>query len=122
VSLVVSSKKNIEYFKEVSDYFEMHGLEPPIGSLEKQIAELESSLGDAIPYAYKEYLLFMGQDNDGIMRGTNCFLSVVESNNDYLPELLENNKLSGYKILDKGQSGTIRTPKGAQRWSMETHT
>ena len=40
----------------------------------------------------------MGKDYDGVMVGTNCFITDIESNNRYLPDLLEENGLSDYAL------------------------
>jgi len=88
------------YFTEVSEYLDSHGLERPIGSSEQDIVELEEMIGFKLPKAYKAYLELMGQDYDGIMVGTNCFLSDVQSNNEYLPDLLAENGLSSYELPD----------------------
>ncbi len=91
----------MRYFKEFTDYLEKHELELPIGCSDKEISDFERSFGYVLPKAYTEYLLLMGQDYDGVMVGTNCFLSDVASNNEYLPDLLEENNLSGYTLPEK---------------------
>lgn len=89
------------YFKDITEYLEMHELKLPAGSAADDISALQKTLGSEIPKAYIEYLELMGQDYDGVMVGTNCFLSDVESNNRYLPELLEENGLANYKLSEK---------------------
>ena len=91
----------MRYFKDFLDYLEKHALEQPIGCSISELTELESTLGNELPEAYKEFLILMGNDYDGVMVGTNCFLSDVISNNDYLPGLLEENNLSEYILPEK---------------------
>ncbi|MGH1460754.1 MAG: SMI1/KNR4 family protein [Neptuniibacter sp.] len=86
------------YFKEVTDYFEQHELEAPVGSASEDIALLERKLGFKFPKAYKEFLELIGNDYNGVMIGTNCFLSDIESNNNYLPDLLIENNIRDYKL------------------------
>ena len=86
----------MQYFKEFCDFVEKHHLEKPIGCSEDDISELEGSLGCELPDSYKEYLRLMGRDYSGVMVGTNCFVSDVLQNNECLPELLNENQLSGY--------------------------
>jgi SMI1-KNR4 cell-wall len=91
----------MQYFKEVLEYLRKNELKPPVGSEADEIVALQKALGEEMPKAYVEYLELMGQDYDGVMVGTNCFLSDVESNNRYLPELLEANGLASYKLPKK---------------------
>jgi len=93
--------KIMRYFEEYTDYLEKHELENPLGSPSEDISELEKSLGCSLPAAYKEYLLLIGKDYEGVMVGTNCFLSDVKSNNEYLPELLEENDLSEHILPNR---------------------
>jgi hypothetical protein len=66
-------------------------LGPPTGASPADVLALERDLGAPLPAAYREYLLWMGRDRDGILRGTNCFVDDVLSNNLALPELLREN-------------------------------
>ena len=91
----------MDYFKEFASYVEKNELDFPIGSPENEISELESSLDCTLPKSYREYLRMMGNDYNGVMVGTNCFLSDVVSNNEYLPELLEENNLYDFGLPEK---------------------
>jgi hypothetical protein len=91
----------MRYFQEFTDFLQKHDIEPPKGNSLKEISELQTALGCELPEAYKEYLLLMGKDYEGVMVGTNCFLTDVKSNNEYLPELLEENNLSEFTLPEK---------------------
>lgn len=65
----------------------------PVGVSERKVASLEARLGCRLPLAYREYLLWMGNDQDGLLRGTDCFLGNVEANEQALAELLRENGL-----------------------------
>ncbi len=91
----------MQYFKEVTDYFNKHKLSYPVGSSKDEIINLQKSLDCELPKAYREYLELMGKDYKGVMVGTDCFLSDVESNNQYLPEFLKENNQVNYKLPKK---------------------
>jgi hypothetical protein len=91
----------MQYFKCFTDYLDKHDMEHPVGCSMDEITELESALGSSLPQVYKDYLLLMGKDYDGVMVGTGCFLSDVESNNEYLPKLLEENNLREFVLPEK---------------------
>jgi hypothetical protein len=61
----------------------------PIGASEEDIAALESRIGLRLPEAYRQYLLWMGRDFNGIFRGSNWFIFDLESNREVLSGLLE---------------------------------
>ncbi len=87
----------MRYFDDVKGAFDRNGIKQPIGCSVEEVEELESKIGFSLPAAYKEYLLFMGKDYKGVMVGTDCFITDVVSNTEYLPELLEENNLD-YKL------------------------
>ena len=91
----------MRYFEEFTKYLEEHDIELPVGSTEDEIAGLEKDLGCVLPNAYREFLLLMGRDYEGVMVGTSCFLSDIKSNNEYLPELLAENNLSEFLLPEK---------------------
>ena len=84
----------MEYFSEFKQFLELHGLEPPTGCSKEEVSDLEKRLGFSLPIAYKEYLHLVGKDYEGVMVGTDCFIDDVMANNKYLPELLNENRLS----------------------------
>lgn len=83
----------MKYVEKFTDYLQKHQLEQPVGSSAQEILTLESTLGYELPEAYKAYLRLMGNDYHGVMVGTQCFISDVISNNEYLPKLLAENGL-----------------------------
>lgn len=64
------------------------------GCNEPEIVQLERDLGEALPAAYREYLLWMGHDNKGPFVGTNAFVDDVLKNNAWLPGLLAENNIA----------------------------
>jgi hypothetical protein len=70
-----------------------------VGAPPGEVAALEQRLGCQLPLAYREFLLWMGADRDGLLRGTECFIDSVEQNQQSLVELLEENgqPALGYK-------------------------
>src|SRR5574338_874215 len=65
----------------------------PRGCWNIEINSLEKQIGFELPIAYKEYLKFMGRDYDGILCGSNCFITDAIENTKYLPELLAENEI-----------------------------
>lgn len=63
----------------------------PRGAPEAEILALESRLGIRCPAAYRQYLLWMGNDSAGALQGSNCFIRDVEPNGAGLRELLREN-------------------------------
>lgn len=61
----------------------------PVGASNEEVEKLMRHLGFALPSAYREYLLWMGRDFNGIFRGSNWFVSDLESNREVLMDLLE---------------------------------
>ncbi|MET1079860.1 MAG: SMI1/KNR4 family protein [Pseudomonas sp.] len=66
---------------------------PAVGAAEHDVAALEVRLGCRFPLAYREFLLWMGEDRKGLLHGTECFLGDVESNEQGLVDLLCENDL-----------------------------
>ena len=61
----------------------------PVGASKEEVAALESQIGLKLPEAYRQYLVWMGRDFNGIFRGSNWFISDIESNREVLRGLLE---------------------------------
>jgi len=61
------------------------------GASPRKIEELETRLGGSVPASYRRYLLAMGKDDAGPLRGTDCLLRHVVANNEWLPRLLSEN-------------------------------
>jgi hypothetical protein len=72
---------------------------------------LEQEVGFSLPEAYQQYLLWMGRDYDGVLRGTDCFINDAIHNTDYLPELLAENNiqfdLSAHYLVFYGHQGYV---------------
>ena len=66
----------------------------PVGAFQSDLIALEARLRIRLPAAYREYLLWMGADFNGVLRGSDCFISQVEENCDGLSLLIEENGLS----------------------------
>jgi len=60
----------------------------PAGCTEYELTALERAVGHALPAAYREYLLWMGNDVDGVFRGSEWFAADVMENTAYVGELL----------------------------------
>ncbi len=62
---------------------------PPIGATEAEVAALEHEIGFALPQAYRQYLLWMGKDRDGIFAGSEWFLCAHYYEQDYIELVTE---------------------------------
>ena len=80
--------------KSIALYRDVHfPLAEPVGASDAEVAALEARLGCQLPVAYREYLLWMGNDRSGVLAGTECFLADVDDNELGLSELLAENAL-----------------------------
>ena len=74
------------------DFHRLH-IEPmigrPTGASASEVAELAATLGETLPEAYVQFLLWMGKDYSGVYRGTDIFITDVLNNTAALPEFLE---------------------------------
>ncbi len=80
------------YLQRAKRYYEseLYGeFGAPRGASDREIMEVEGRLGRVLPAAFREYLRWMGNDFEGIFRGTDCFLRDVEANTEWLPSFLE---------------------------------
>jgi len=85
----------MDYLAEIKQYYREH-VEPYIGKPEgcgqEEIIDLEKKLGYPLPEAYRQFLKWMGKDNQGIFIGCNWFITDVIGNTEWLPQfLVENN-------------------------------
>jgi len=71
----------------------------PVGASAADVEKLESKLGFPLPQAYRDYLLWMGRDWDGIFRGSAWFIDCIFSNHGMLRELLEEEEVE-YQLKD----------------------
>ncbi len=72
----------------------------PRGCSERDVKALEQDLGQRLPEAYREYLLWMGNDMHGRLKGSDWFISDVRENTVALPELLSENDVTTDKLDD----------------------
>ncbi len=82
--------------ERVKDYYRTHLLArfgKPKGSSNEEVAEIERHIGHPLPGAYKEYLLWMGNDKEGVFRGSAWFASDVARNTEYVTQLLRENNI-----------------------------
>jgi len=85
-----------DHLAKLKAYYQRHVLPlkgSPVGCSESDIADLERCLGFPLPLAYRQYLLWMGRDHNGIFIGCDWFLKDVRPNTEYLPELLAENNV-----------------------------
>lgn len=66
----------------------------PIGAFRSDLLALEARIGINFPEAYREYLLWIGADFNGLLRGSDCFITHVEENCAALPALFDENGLT----------------------------
>ena len=62
----------------------------PYGASESEVVEVEEAVGP-LPRAYRRFLRRLGRDENGPLRGTDCFVRHVVDNTAALPELLAEN-------------------------------
>ncbi len=96
----MTSKSILRAAREFHQHHVVARLGEPRGASVSEVEALELALGFAIPVAYREYLLWMGHDVDGVFRGTECFIEHVLTNTAALPELLREN---GVAVLETGR-------------------
>jgi hypothetical protein len=65
----------------------------PIGAFKSDVVALEARIHTNLPAAYREYLLWMGADFNGVFRGSDCFVNHVEENHKGLVVLFKENDL-----------------------------
>ena len=86
-----------DYLSEVRA-FHARAVEPhlgkPRGCTEAQVRRLEKRVGFELPEAYRQYLLFMGADRDGVFQGSDWFVDDVAASTDLVPDLLSQNHVS----------------------------
>ncbi|MFK7763961.1 MAG: SMI1/KNR4 family protein [Roseobacter sp.] len=66
----------------------------PKGCSKRDVEILEQDLERRLPGAYREFLLWMGNDKHGRLKGSDWFLTDVRENTAVLPELLFENAIS----------------------------
>lgn len=63
----------------------------PLGATAKSVSDLEQELGFMLPESYRQFLLWMGSDKDGVLKGSEWFIDDILSNNEFLDEFLADN-------------------------------
>jgi hypothetical protein len=66
---------------------------PPTGCSPSTIAQLERQFACPFPAAYREFLLWLGEHREGPFVGSDCFPEHLARNNEWLPELLAENRI-----------------------------
>jgi len=78
---------------ELAKQFHAAHVEPligtPVGASEAEVRKLERELQLRLPQSYRDYLLWMGKDQNGILRGSDWFIYSVSSNKEVLVDMLE---------------------------------
>ena len=65
----------------------------PIGSLLNEVEQLEREMDVILPESLKQYLLWSGKHHNVPLIGTDCFISDIQENTEYLPEFFVENSL-----------------------------
>lgn len=81
-----------KYISETVAFYDAHLREVygvPKGCKLRQIEVFEKRLGIHLPMAYREFLLWMGEDFGGIFRGTLIFFRDLKVNEEILLEMSE---------------------------------
>ncbi len=64
----------------------------PVGASESSVTELQQKLDFELPESYRQFLLWMGNDRNGALRGSEWFCDDIVPNGEFLDEfLIENN-------------------------------
>lgn len=65
----------------------------PCGCSVEEVDALEKQFGHPFPTIYRDFLQWLGNDKDGVLRGSDWFASDITENTEYVRELLEENGL-----------------------------
>lgn len=92
----------MDYLKAIKE-FHKQAVAPykgkPVGCRSNEIAELERQVGFSLPEAFKQFLLWMGQDHQGVFVGSQWFIDDISSNTRGVKELLDENKV-GFELAE----------------------
>ena len=97
-------KNENDLLAECRYFYELHlksKFGEPVGCSKDEILDFESKNEVELPFSYKQYLLWMGNDHEGVFRGSEWFFNRVLKNTEYLPEFLCENNVS---CLNKGNA------------------
>ena len=90
--------EKVDYLIECKELFERKlrvKFGEPVGLTEAALLVLEERLEVSFPAAYRQYLLWMGMDKNGVLRGSEWFADDLSDNQDFLTELLAENEVTG---------------------------
>lgn len=86
--------QSVDYLKDCRDFY-AQALQPsfgvPVGVSEITVSELQQKLGFVLPESYRQFLLWMGGDKRGALRGSEWFADDVLANGEFLDEFLAEN-------------------------------
>lgn len=89
--------QGVDYLKECRDFY-ARVLQPhfgvPFGASETAVSKLQHELGFTLPESYRQFLLWMGNDKQGALKGTEWFVDQVLSNGEFLDEFLPDNGIA----------------------------
>lgn len=88
--------QDYDYLQECRKFYEQRLLSkfgPPVGATEAEVAELRANLDVNLPIAYHQFLLWMGKDKHGALKGSEWFIDEVCENGEFLDELLAENEV-----------------------------
>ena len=91
------AENQIDYLTEIKNYHRQFAEKlkgKPKGCRNSEIVDLEKTIGFALPIAYKQYLLWMGKDYEGVFVGCDWFITDVKNNHELVPELLRENNVA----------------------------
>lgn len=88
---------DIDYLYECRKFYTQRLLSrygQPLGADESEVLSLQEKLGFDLPLAYRQFLLWMGNDKQGVLKGSEWFIDEVCDNQDFLEEFLTDNGVS----------------------------
>lgn len=88
---------SVEQLKDCRDFyaeFLQVRFGDPVGATAASVSDLEQKLGFALPESYRQFLLWMGQDKNGALKGSEWFVDDVLPNDELLDEFLADNEVA----------------------------
>ncbi len=88
--------QDFDYLQDCRNFYEqrLHSkFDPPVGATEAEISVLQAKLDADLPIAYRQFLLWMGKDKHGALKGSEWFIDEVCENGDFLDEFLVENEV-----------------------------
>jgi SMI1 / KNR4 family (SUKH-1) len=87
----------MSFLSKAQEFYQIHLQEKfgePRGCSEEEIREIERKFGHKLPAAYEEFLRWMGNDTNGVFRGSDWFAKDIVDNTNYVSELLATNGIA----------------------------